>query len=176
MHSLRALVGRSIAPLPTPAILGPEAVPALAARYQLVKELGRGATGTVYLARDQELGREVAIKRLHAHVARDAKSIARFFAEARVAASLRHPGIIAILDLDERHLRIVMELARGGTLQTKLAIGPLTLSDALERTSVLGALPRRAHAERRPPRPQRPTLFRERTARVLGDFGVAHSS
>jgi eukaryotic-like serine/threonine-protein kinase len=176
-RSLRALVGRPGAPLPTPTLLGPEAVPALAARYQLVRELGRGATGTVYLARDQELGREVAIKLLHAHVARDGKNIARFFAEARVAASLRHPGIIAIIDLDERHLRIVMELARGGTLQARLAEGPLSLSGALERhLEVLGAL-RAAHRRGVVHRDLKPAnlLFREPDGElVLGDFGVAH--
>ena len=178
-QSLRAALGRAAPgpPVAAPTLLGPEAAPALAARYQLVRELGRGASGAVYLARDTELDREVAIKLLHAHLARVGQGIARFFAEARVAASLRHPGIIAILDLDERHLRIVMELARGGTLQARLARGPLAPDDALERhLELLGAL-RAAHRRGVIHRDLKPAnlLYREPDGElVIGDFGVAH--
>ena len=89
------------------------------ARYRLVRELGRGATGVVYLARDVELERDVAIKLLHPHLAgtERADALARFFHEARVMASLRHPNVVAVLDLDEASRRIVMELAAGGTLR-----------------------------------------------------------
>src|SRR6185503_7822878 len=105
-------------------------------RYRLVRELGRGATGVVYMARDLELERDVAVKLLHPHLAAasQADAVARFFAEARVCASLRHPNIVAILDLDESARRIVMELAAGGTMRQVLEErGPRPLRRALER-------------------------------------------
>ena len=66
----------------------------------LMRELGRGATGVVYLARDAELDRDVAVKLLHPHLAgtERADALARFFHEARVMASLRHPNVVAVLD------------------------------------------------------------------------------
>ncbi|MCA9679876.1 MAG: protein kinase [Kofleriaceae bacterium] len=153
-------------------------------RYRLVRELGRGATGVVYLARDLELERDVAIKLLHPHVAgaRSADALARFFHEARVTASLRHPNIVAVLDLDEDARRIVMELAAGGTLRDVVRErGPRNLRRALERhTQVLSALSaahRRGivHLDLKPAN----LMFRRDAdlpgAEVmLGDFGIAH--
>jgi len=114
------------------------------ARYMLVRELGRGSTGVVYLARDKELDRDVAVKLLHPHLAaaHRAEACAQFFEEARISASLRHPNIVAVLDMDEEARRIVMELAAGGTLRTVLRErGPRTVRRALERhTQLLSAL------------------------------------
>ena len=114
------------------------------ARYRLVRELGRGATGVVYLARDAELERDVAVKLLHPHLAgtERADALARFFHEARVMASLRHPNVVAVLDLDEASRRIVMELAAGGTLRDVLRErGPRPLRRAIERHGqILSAL------------------------------------
>jgi hypothetical protein len=153
-------------------------------RYQLLGELGRGATAVVYLARDGQLGREVAIKLLHPHLAAgdQAEACARFFAEARVAASLRHPNIVAILDLDEQSRRIVMELCGGGTLRELLRTrGPCRLDAALERhaqiLSALAAAHRRGvvHRDLKPAN----LMFRRDPDEagseiVLADFGVAH--
>jgi tetratricopeptide (TPR) repeat protein len=153
-------------------------------RYRLVRELGRGATGVVYLARDVELEREVAIKLLHPHLAaaRQADALARFFHEARVTASLRHPNVVAILDLDEDQRRIVMELAAGGTLRELLRErGVRTLRRALERhTQILSALSA-AHRRGIVHRDLKPAnlMFRRDPDTpgvevMLGDFGVAH--
>jgi tetratricopeptide (TPR) repeat protein len=154
------------------------------ARYRLVRELGRGATGVVYLARDMDLEREVAVKLLHPHLAaaKQADACARFFVEARIAASLRHPNILAILDLDEASRRIVMELAGGGTLKEVLhERGPRPVRRALERhAQILSAL---AAAHRRgivhqDVKPHNLMFRRDPDAPgaeiVLGDFGVAH--
>jgi serine/threonine-protein kinase len=154
------------------------------ARYRLVRELGRGATGVVYLARDMDLEREVAVKLLHPHLAaaKQADAYARFFVEARIAASLRHPNILAILDLDEASRRIVMELAGGGTLKEVLhERGPRPVRRALERhAQILSAL---AAAHRRgivhqDVKPHNVIFRRDPDAPgaeiVLGDFGVAH--
>ncbi|HYM13017.1 MAG TPA: protein kinase, partial [Bryobacterales bacterium] len=64
--------------------------------YEIVALLGAGGMGEVYRARDPRLGREVAIKVLREAFARDAERLARFEREARVLASLNHPGIAAI--------------------------------------------------------------------------------
>ncbi|MCG8417019.1 MAG: protein kinase [Proteobacteria bacterium] len=153
-------------------------------RYRLIRELGRGATGVVYLARDTELVRDVAVKLLHPHLstAKRAPACALFFKEARISASLRHPNIIAVLDMDEQARRIVMELASGGTLRTVLRErGPRPLRRALERhaqiLSALAAAHRRGivHRDLKPGN----LMFRRDPDEpgaeiVLGDFGVAH--
>jgi serine/threonine-protein kinase len=159
-------------------------VASVGARYTLMRELGRGATGAVYLARDQELERDVAIKLLHPHLAAQSRqaSCARFFAEARIAASLRHPNILAILDVDEDARRIVMELAAGGTLREVLRDqGPRHPRRALERHAQLLSALRAAHARGIVHRDVKPAnlMFRKDantpgTEIVLGDFGVAH--
>jgi tRNA A-37 threonylcarbamoyl transferase component Bud32 len=153
-------------------------------RYLLVRELGRGAAGVAYLARDMQLEREVAVKLLHPHLAAaDQQSALRmFFDEARVAASLRHPNIVAILDLDVKARRIVMELCDGGTLRAVLRDrGPRPLRRALERhAQILSALDA-AHARGVVHRDLKPAnlMFRRDPDKpgaevVLGDFGIAH--
>lgn len=181
---LRALTGRA-APAAGETIAAGDVVGIQAgARYRLVRELGRGATGVVYLARDVELERDVAIKLLHPHLAGSerAGALARFFHEARVMASLRHPNVVAVLDLDEASRRIVMELAAGGTLRdVQRDRGPRTLRRAIERhgqiLSALAAAHRRGivHCDLKPA-----NLMFRRDAELpgvevmLGDFGVAH--
>jgi hypothetical protein len=181
--ALRAELGaRAAAPAATgETIAGPEAGGLRTARYQLLRQLGRGATGVVYLGRDVELGREVAIKLLHPHLAGAAQSepVRRFFAEARTAAALRHPNIVAILDLDEPERRLVMEHAAGGTLRARLAAGPLDPLDALVRHAELLSALVAAHARGVVHRDLKPAniLFRAAGATgelVLTDFGVAH--
>ncbi len=154
------------------------------ARYRLVRELGRGATGVVYLARDAELDRDVAVKLLHPHLAAapQADAVKRFFHEARVMASLRHPNLVAVLDLEERARRIVLELAAGGTLRDTLRErGPRPLRRALERhcqiLSALSAAHRRGiiHRDLKPAN----LMFRRDpdlpgAEVMLGDFGIAH--
>lgn len=184
VERLRALTGRA-APVAGETIAAGDVVGVQAgARYRLVRELGRGATGVVYLARDAELDRDVAIKLLHPHLAgtERAGALARFFHEARVMASLRHPNVVAVLDLDEASRRIVMELAAGGTLRdVQRERGPRTLRRAIERhgqiLSALAAAHRRGivHCDLKPAN----LMFRRNADMpgvevMLGDFGVAH--
>jgi hypothetical protein len=154
------------------------------ARYRLVRELGRGATGVVYLARDTELERDVAVKLLHPHLAgdRQAHALAMFFREARVMASLRHPNIVAVLDLDEATRRIVLELASGGSLRDVLRDrGPRPPRRAVERHAQLLSALAAAHRRGIVHRDLKPAnLLYRRDADLpgmevmLGDFGVAH--
>jgi hypothetical protein len=170
-------------------IAGAEAMPGTGggtagARYALVREIGRGATGVVYVARDRELERDVAVKLLHPHLASAdrAEACARFFAEARMAASLRHPNIVAILDLDEAARRIVMELAAGGTMRDVLRErGPRHLRRGLDRhVQILSALlaAHRRGIVHRDLKPANLMFRRDPDAPgsevMLGDFGVAH--
>jgi eukaryotic-like serine/threonine-protein kinase len=88
-------------------------------RYQVLERIGRGAMGIVYRARDEAMGREVALKVLTADIEDDPDIRTRFLREAEAAARLSHPNIITIFDVGEEGERffIVMELLRGATLK-----------------------------------------------------------
>ncbi len=104
-----------------------------AGRYRLQQELGRGAAATVYLAHDETLGRQIAVKILHAELA-DALGHERFLREIRIASQLRHPHIVPVLDFGEidRQLWYVMPHVPGGSLRARLVReSQLTLDDAL---------------------------------------------
>ncbi len=94
-------------------------------RYELHEPIGQGGMGTVYRATDRELEREVAIK--VARVQIDAAHAERLRAEARVLATLEHPGIVPVHDvgvLSDGRLFYVMKLVRGETLTTYLQSAP----------------------------------------------------
>ncbi len=105
-------------------LVSPEGVDAL--RYRLLREIGRGATATVYLARDEALELPVALKVLHPQLAgsRQSEALARFFRGARLAAGVRHPGVVAIYDVDEAARALAMEWIPGGTLRDRLRAHP----------------------------------------------------
>jgi tRNA A-37 threonylcarbamoyl transferase component Bud32 len=120
-------------------LISPEGVEAL--RYRLVREIGRGATATVYLARDEALDLSVALKLLHPQVT--AGALARFLAGARLLAGLRHPGVVAVYDVDEPARALAMEWIAGGTLRARLAEHPDGLPPvelATTGRALLGAL------------------------------------
>ena len=91
--------------------------------------------GEVYRARDLKLKREVAIKILPEAFSRDPDRMARFQREAEVLASINHPNVAAIHDLEETqvaHGYIVLELAEGETIADRIARGPIALEEALD--------------------------------------------
>jgi serine/threonine-protein kinase len=99
------------------------ALPQLA-KYEILEELGHGGMATVYRAKDVRLGREVAVKIIHKHLRESSEMAARFEAEARAVAKLRHPNIVEVYDVsseDEADKYIVVELSRGTTLRKLLA-------------------------------------------------------
>src|SRR5690242_14886322 len=153
---------------------------ALAGEYSLQRELGRGGMGIVYLARDVQLDRDVAIKVLPAHLARTAESRARFVREARTAARLSHPNIVPIHRVGEAagFVFFVMSYVEGETLGERLRTqGPLSLSDSSRvMREVAWAL---AYAQGRGVvhRDIKPDniLLEAGTGRALvTDFGIAH--
>ena len=91
-------------------------------RYQIVSELGRGAMGVVYRARDPRIGRELAVKTINLREHADPQELGglrqRLFREARSAGRLSHPGIVTIFDADEQEdlAYITMELVEGRNL------------------------------------------------------------
>src|SRR5262249_14797330 len=102
--------------------------------YEITALLGKGGMGEVYRARDLKLKRAVAVKILPEEFSRDADRVRRFQREAEVLASLNHPNIAAIYDLqhvnDSRYL--VLELVEGETLADRIKRGPLPVEEALE--------------------------------------------
>ncbi|OFW03929.1 MAG: hypothetical protein A3H96_15915 [Acidobacteria bacterium RIFCSPLOWO2_02_FULL_67_36] len=91
-------------------------------RYRIRERIGKGAMGVVYAARDETIGRDVALKVMMADLEGDPDIRARFFREAQVAAKLAHRNIVTIFDMGEEdgRLYIVMELLRGLTLTDHL--------------------------------------------------------
>lgn len=111
---------------PSPEFL--ELQTALAGEYSLQRELGRGGMGIVYLARDVQLDRDVAIKVLPSHLAQTSASRERFVREARTAAGLSHPHIVPIHRVGESggFVYFVMSYVEGETLGERLrSKGPL---------------------------------------------------
>src|SRR3989441_8896766 len=101
--------------------------------HEITALIGRGGMGEVYRARDTKLKRDVAIKILPDEFSRDSDRVSRFQREAEVLASLNHPNIAAIYDVEEaggtRYL--VLELVEGETLADRLKRGALRLEEAL---------------------------------------------
>ncbi len=95
----------------------------LAGRYELEEEIASGGMGTVWRARDEVLGRPVAVKVLHERLVAEPGLLDRFRLEAVAAARLSHPAVVRVFDtgIDERVCYIVMELFEGRTLETMLA-------------------------------------------------------
>jgi serine/threonine protein kinase len=104
----------------------------VADRFRLIRRLGAGAMASVFLAEDCELGRRVAIKRLHPEAS--ASEIApRFRREMRVAASLSHPNVVTLYDAieDDGDVLLIMELVDGPTLAQRMREGAIEPGEAV---------------------------------------------
>lgn len=97
----------------------------IAGRYTLGRELGRGGMGAVYLARDEVLGREVALKRIGMLPGESSPDLARAEREARLAAMLNHPHVVSVFDVvaDQDHQWLVMEYVEGESLAERIRTG-----------------------------------------------------
>jgi serine/threonine-protein kinase len=103
-------------------------------RYRVLKKLGEGGMGSVYLAEQIAVNRNVALKILHSDYARDPEFVKRFRQEAKLAASLSHHNIVTIFDFDQADdgsLYIVMEYVAGDSLSTVIKSGHLDIRTAV---------------------------------------------
>src|SRR5690349_17087067 len=98
--------------------------------YTLLRRLGRGGMGVVYAARDDRLDRDVAVKMIAGLT--DEAATKRFWREARAAASVSHPNVCQIYEVDEdtAGLFLAMELLEGESLETRLERGACTPAEA----------------------------------------------
>jgi serine/threonine-protein kinase len=152
---------------------------ALADDYEVISPLGAGSFGSVWRVRDLSLGREVALKLLHPHIARDERAVGRFRREARLAAQLAHPSIVPIYDWDSRGdvSWYTMELAESGSVADLVArSGARPLAEvAPQIDEVLSGLAA-AHAigiVHRDLKPENILIDRYRRWRIA-DFGIAN--
>lgn len=152
----------------------------LNAEYEILRELGRGGTSVVYLARERELGREVAIKVARATYVEDEEATARLLREARTIAGLRHPNIVTLYGtrrLGDGSLALIMQYIRGRTLKSEIRQrGALPVAEAerilADLTNALAYL--QSHRVlHRDINPENVYLDEETGRACLSDFSVA---
>lgn len=150
----------------------------VAGRYEIERPLGHGAMAVVDLARDRELDRRVALKRLAENLARDEDLRARFLREGRLAARLAHPNIVRVFDVGEADGRpyIAMEHVDGETLADLVARrGAVSEAEVAELGAQAARALAAAHAAGLVHRDVKPhnLLLRRDGLLKLGDFGIA---
>lgn len=118
-------------------------------RYRITGVLGSGGMGTVYLADEFALGRQVAIKIIHLSRLAYDDSVTRLMREGRVLGDLKHPNIVAVLrvgTIEQQFPFLVMEYVRGQSLAQKLLAGPLSWPEALPLVIQVAEALQAAHA------------------------------
>ena len=152
----------------------------LSGRYRLDSKLGSGGMSTVYLAGDETLERQVAIKVLHREISDQPDQSERFRREARAVAQLSHPNLVSVIDAGEDggYPYIVFEYVPGDTLKKRIeAVGRLPLDEATAYAIEIGRGLAAAHARmlvHRDVKPQNVLIDPEGRAKVT-DFGIARS-
>jgi Tol biopolymer transport system component len=117
--------------------------------YKILEKLGEGGMGVVYKAHDTQLNREVAIKFLPPHISKAGIERERFLHEAQAVASLNHPNICVIHEINEDSEQpyIVMEYVDGSTIRTKLENCPFKIDDAIKYGIQIGEALCEAHSK-----------------------------
>ena len=145
--------------------------------YELAASIGAGGMGEVYRAHDARLGRDVAVKIISASFAQDAGRVHRFEQEARAAAALSHPNILAVYDIGthEGSPYIVSELLEGSTLCDRLREGPLPMRKVVDYALQIARGLAAAHDRgivHRDLKPDNVFITNDGRAKIL-DFGLA---
>ena len=145
--------------------------------YEVAGQIGAGGMGEVYKARDPRLGRDVAIKVLPATFSADPDRLQRFAQEARAAAALNHPNILAIFDIgeDKGAPYVVSELLEGETLRDRLRSGALSIRKAIDFALQIAHGLAAAHDKgivHRDLKPENLFITHDNRVKIL-DFGLA---
>ena len=147
--------------------------------YRIIRLLGQGAFGAVYLAQDTLLDRPVAIKELTGASRTDDVAVQRFLREARIAGGLNHPHVVTVhaLRIQEPSIYLIMEYVDGGSLRLLMdQHGPFPAEEATRIAADVCDGLAAAHAKgivHRDIKPENILLTRDRRVKV-GDFGIAH--
>jgi serine/threonine-protein kinase len=153
-------------------------------RYQLTRIVASGGMATIYAALDLRLDRQVAVKVMHPHLAQDEQFVSRFIREAKAAASLSHPNIVAVLDQGWNQggtpcVFIVMELIEGATLRDYLhEQGALPVERALQLITPVASALAAAHRlgiVHRDIKPENILVSKEGRIKIA-DFGLARGA
>jgi len=151
---------------------------ATGSRYRILRRLGGGGMATVYRAEQMPLGRDVVVKVLHAHLARDAEMAERFRREAEAAAQLVHPFICPLLDFGRsgETVYIVMPYLGGGSLADRVqkdrAVSPVVIAAAAAQVAVGLDHAHRRGVVHRDVKPDN-ILFDDDGNAFITDFGIA---
>jgi serine/threonine protein kinase len=155
-------------------------IPELEGDYELIRELGRGGTAVVYLARERDVERYVAIKLMHPGYVQDEDAVARLMREARTVARLQHPNIVMLLGvrrLGERGYALILQYVPGTTVKERIRQdGPLPIPMAERILTDLGSALQYAHRHRivhRDIKPENVFLDADTGVARLADFGIA---
>jgi eukaryotic-like serine/threonine-protein kinase len=145
--------------------------------YEVLAPVGAGGMGEVYRARDERLGREVAIKILPPDYSSDHDRLRRFEQEAKAAGALNHPNLLAVFDagLHAGNPYVVFELLEGTTLRQRLGAGPLPVRKAVDYADQIASGLAAAHEKgivHRDVKPENLFLLRDGRVKIL-DFGLA---
>ena len=157
------------------------ATPTRLGKYQILKKIGQGGFGDVYLAEDTMLGSQVALKVLAPVYMRDPTVVRRFQQEARAAARLRHPNIVRIYDLNEGDgmLYLAMDYLPGRTLAEVIREGgPLSLERVADLIAQVASALDYAHGRGLTHRDVKPgnVMVSDEGHATLMDFGLVKAA
>lgn len=145
--------------------------------FEIIRLLGRGGMGEVYLARDSKLSRKVALKIVRSKAFGDQRALERFLYEAKVTARFNHPHIVTAYSVGdhEGHPYVALEYLEGETLRQRMDRGRLSVVESLEYARTIAAALAEAHDHKilhRDLKPENVVLPPDGRLRVL-DFGLA---